>query len=325
MSPLPPHLRYRRLTSLDKSRFSVDPSCTHLESQDYAMCGEGNYRSHIISALTFLGRSRKSITRYAECCLTALVSRNVKTKKLRIQFETCGSRYCPNCSYRYRRDLAERIIKRIGIVKPKVWRFLTLTIRSTDEPLGEQLDNLRTSFRRLRQTVLWLSTQLLGYAVIEITFNEMTQKWHPHLHVLTRGIYLDQRKLSEQWKKCSRGSDIVDVRMIRNGRHAVNYICKYLGKSPEFGTMTYPVERAIEYLDALRNRKMVIGYGINMISESHDLPTEIPPATLDWIPLISLQKLITGANNGNRECRKLFAELNGILAQTSQPTFIDDG
>lgn len=285
------------------------------------MPGEGQFRSLVVTAMEFLNLPGKSVDRYADCCAHALVSRHKSTLKLRIQYETCGSRFCPNCAYRYRRDLSERIIKRIGIVKPKVWRFLTLTIKSTDEPLANQLDNLRNSFRRLRQTVLWLSTQLLGYAVIEITFNNKTQRWHPHLHVLTRGIYINQKKLAAQWAASSRGSMIVDVRMIKNGRHAVHYICKYLGKAPDIATSQEPVERMIEYIDALRNRKMVIGYGVSMLSESRDLPTEISTTDLQWQPLMSLKNLLTRADEGDAICRELLAQLKGAVAPTSQPLF----
>lgn len=289
------------------------------------MPGEGFYRSLVATAMIHLGVPDGSIDRYTECCSNALVSRNKKTLKLRIQYETCGSRFCPNCAYRYRRDLAERIIKRIGIVKPKVWRFLTLTVKSTDQPLAAQLDDLRKSFRRLRQTTLWLSTQLLGYAVIEITFNHESQRWHPHLHVLTRGQYIDQKKLSAQWAESSRGSSIVDVRMIKNGRHAVHYICKYLGKAPGLLSEKEPIERMIEYLDAVRHRKMVIGYGVNMLSESRDLPLAIPSVNLDWEPLMPLQLLLTLSNAGDRRCLFLRAELIGDVAQISQPSFLGHG
>jgi hypothetical protein len=52
----------------------------------------------------------------------------------------------------------------------------------------------------------------------------------PHLHMLIRGPYIPQRLLSK-WMANKLGSPIVDVRKVKNARHAARYIAKYVAKS----------------------------------------------------------------------------------------------
>jgi len=59
---------------------------------------------------------------------------------------------------------------------------------------------------------------------------ELTKKGTPHIHMLSRGGFIPQAWLSDQWKKLT-GSFIVDIRRIRRKKDVSNYITKYLGKA----------------------------------------------------------------------------------------------
>ena len=65
---------------------------------------------------------------------------------------------------------------------------------------------------------------------------EATKAGEPHLHILCRSGYIDQRWLSRQMKAIA-NAPIVDVRKVTNASTYARYIAKYVGKTPQrFGT-----------------------------------------------------------------------------------------
>ena len=60
---------------------------------------------------------------------------------------------------------------------------------------------------------------------------EATKRGAPHLHILARVKYIDQRWLSNQMRALT-GSPIVDIRKVRSVKQAASYISKYIGKAP---------------------------------------------------------------------------------------------
>jgi len=65
---------------------------------------------------------------------------------------------------------------------------------------------------------------------------EATKRGEPHLHILYRGPYIAQRRLSS-WLFDLTGAVIADIRAVRSQREVVRYIAKYITKQPaQFGT-----------------------------------------------------------------------------------------
>lgn len=66
---------------------------------------------------------------------------------------------------------------------------------------------------------------------------EQTQLGWPHLHVLARSKFIEQRWLSAEMLRLT-DSPIVDVRAVTNKRAAARYVSKYIAKAPgKFGTL----------------------------------------------------------------------------------------
>lgn len=140
----------------------------------------------------------------------------------------CRCRACPLCAVHRQRQTE----KRINAITEK-WdnmRHVVLTLKANDKPLDDQLSDLISSYRRLRQSVLWKSTVVAAIATVEVTLNNQTGMWHPHLHVLTTGQYLPQKELSNQWSIASSGSTIVWIGAVHSRRTAAKYISKYIAK-----------------------------------------------------------------------------------------------
>ena len=60
---------------------------------------------------------------------------------------------------------------------------------------------------------------------------EATKKGEPHLHILLRVKWIDQRWLSNQMRELT-SAPIVDIRHVTNSNKVANYISKYVGKDP---------------------------------------------------------------------------------------------
>jgi len=77
-----------------------------------------------------------------------------------------------------------------------------------------------------------------GYKTLDyLCVFEATKAGEPHLHILSRVPWLDQKWLSRQMKEIA-NAPIVDIRKVRSAKHVAFYIAKYIGKQPQkFGTL----------------------------------------------------------------------------------------
>ena len=65
---------------------------------------------------------------------------------------------------------------------------------------------------------------------------EATKAGEPHLHILARVKWIDQRWLSRQLDQLI-GAPICDIRRVKSAKQAAHYVAKYVGKAPgKFGT-----------------------------------------------------------------------------------------
>jgi len=65
---------------------------------------------------------------------------------------------------------------------------------------------------------------------------EATKRGEPHLHILARAPWIDQRWLSAQMRELM-NAPVVDVRRADNPGRVSSYVCKYVGKEPmRFGS-----------------------------------------------------------------------------------------
>lgn len=253
------------------------------------------YLKHVVPEEQTMRRA----DRMARCGLSGTVFYDRTSKRCILQPITCGVRTCSACCARHRQRIERIFSEMMGVPKPNEWRFITLTLRSTRAPLAAQLDWLQASFRRLRQTTMWKSTQRAGRGVIEITWNRETQMWHPHLHIVSKGSYLTQQILSNCWKKATQGSFVVDIRAIGSSKELSSYVSKYVGKPPDISDDPDAPKLILEWHKALEKRRMVITYGkLPKIELSEDLEQE-DEVPADAIPLGNIDAIASAAERGD--------------------------
>ena len=195
--------------------------------------------------------------------------------------------------------MADRVAATLTDFAPHVYKLLTLTVKSSTQPLAAQLDHLQASFRRLRQQAFWANRVKFGRAILELTMSPVTGLWHPHYHVVCRAAFLPQKLLSIAWARATNGSFIVDVRSIERPAQLANYLRKYLGKMSMLGERPIPAKQGEELYLALRHRKMIIPFGAPppLPSAAEVMPEIVDPA--DWQFVGMLDCVIRKARDGD--------------------------
>lgn len=290
---------------LDPWKTSVENPTQDDPDQQFRFADSHAYRAALLAALDQLRVSGSAAERFRDCGKNAWVMYSPSTGKYRVACTTCKNRWCPACH----RRIAGRIAKRLRAVLPtekaRRWKFVTLTLRHSKRTLTDQLRHLRASFRRLRQRSFWRKKVRGGYAVLEVSYNEQTAQWHPHLHIVCDSPYIDARELSKQWLAATRDSMIVHVRAVTNSAAAVGYLTKYLGKLPQL--VIYSTKKALqEYITGMAGTRLLQHFG--------DLP-KLPPEDSDeetrasYFPLGKLSTLQRKAAEGNRDAQFVLAQL----------------
>jgi len=202
----------------------------------------------------------------------------------------CHDRLCLPCGQARSRTIAANVK---DALKDRPYRCLTLTVKHRDVPLSHQLDHLLNSFRRLRAQAFWKKTQKGGVAFLEIKWNEPANHWHPHLHIILDGSYVDKRHVSKQWFKATKDSSIIRIALIRDHEKAVSYVCKYASKPIEHALYRTP-DRLDEAIEALHGRRLVFTFGTWRGVRLRDLPPRG-----EWRRVAKLDELLTLARRGD--------------------------
>lgn len=181
----------------------------------------------------------------------------------------CKSRVCPRCSRIRAKSLSTRIAKLVRLMDAP--RFLTLTVRSTDANLAEQVKLLRRRFATMRRRPEWTDHVSSGIYTVEITFNSATERWHPHLHAIIDGLYFPQPELLRLWQRTVGDHAGVDIRAVHGIRKLANYLACYVAKSCDLGNLRS--DRLPEWAVATHGLRLAQTFG----TLHHAKPQTEPP------------------------------------------------
>jgi hypothetical protein len=171
--------------------------------------------------------------------------------------------------------------------------------------------NLVAAFRRLRQTRLWKEHVGQSLAVIEVTRNNKTEEWHPHLHVIAATPFIPWKPLRAAWNKASGGAKVIDCTVMSQTTAAIDYVTSYLGKPPSVDVMVQ-ADLLAEWITATRGARMVIRAG------KWEKPTKPQQAEekkrSEHKSVAPLHEVIRKARLGHAESLVMLAELAGVRA-----------
>lgn len=293
-------------TSLDHGKTTVENGSVDAVERIYRFRDLKPYVEALEKVLPQLQISAKQTERFKRCGCNAWVVWSPSRHQYKLRTDTCKLRWCPKCHHQSAKRVTDNLTRALTGKPQYNWKFITLTTRASKLPLEEQIKHLRTSFRRLRQRKFFKANIRGGYAVLEITHNNKTKQWHPHLHIIADANYIPQKALSQEWLKASKDSFIVDIRKIRNSTAAVGYVAKYLGKLPELSLLG-DAEKTSEWIAALKGTRLINRFG-DLPEPTDEKFDDKQPA--DWQPVMRLATLLNSARNNDKEAIWLLQQIN---------------
>jgi len=184
----------------------------------------------------------------------------------------CRHRLCPLCGRRRSRQVSSQILDLLNLMAEP--RIIVLTVKSASTPLADQLRDLRLWFAKLRRQPFWKAAVAGGVYTIEITRNEETGLWHPHVNIIFDGRYLPQKLLQFHWHQITGHSEIVWIQQVYDRPNAANEIAKYVGKVQHVSQL--PPTAIREYASATSGMRFVQTFGNTWNKRVKDQDVEPP-------------------------------------------------
>lgn len=154
------------------------------------------------------------------CARSAIVGSTADGTSFKVVPLFCHKWSCPRCGKR------KSALWRSYALAGEPQRMITLTCKP-DVRFGtrELAKRMKKCFAKLVQKYR------RRYGTFEyLAVWELTKAGTPHIHVLQRGGFIPQTKLSEDWSTLT-GSFIVDIRAVESQEQVARYVTKYLTKS----------------------------------------------------------------------------------------------
>ena len=140
----------------------------------------------------------------------------------------CRQRLCAVCAWRRQARFVATTYPALELLTNNGFTllFVTLTVKNVcQDKIGEATNELSEAYTRLNRSAICSGVQ--GYVrSIEVTFNQDTETWHPHIHAIwimpadyspIHPEYISQPALIKAWRKALRAgyNPNVDIRMLR--------------------------------------------------------------------------------------------------------------
>lgn len=298
---------------MDRTSSSLDPLQTSVENPGdpppYSVLRHARHhrRRSLIQSIfatdALVSPSRRA--RYADCGRGGFVWWDPDERTCRLTCYRCGDLFCPTCAAERKRQVRHRLSDFFQDYNlAKSLKLLTLTLRSSSDPLADQLTTLLRSFRRLRQRVWWKRRARGGCWFVQVTRNADTGLWHPHLHCLLDSDYLERHELSDLWQKVTAGSIVVDIRVIRKADHAANYVARYVSQPVDLSKL--PRDAIAETIRAFHGRRLWHPFG-DWVAALKSV--EDRPSTERWQPLGQADRIIRAAWKGDLAAQAVCRQL----------------
>jgi hypothetical protein len=170
---------------------------------------------------------------------------------LRVQI-SCGDRTCPVCRrkwYGYHYGALKKYVS----TWPKVYCLTLTLINIPDEQISRwHVKRLREAFSKLRYRFKFAIRD--GFYIIQAT-NSGTG-WHLHAHVLYRGGYVPKEAVSKAWCAITKGSYIVDIKLVENYQKALQYLLSDFRGKPRIREQDFEIYRRLFF-----RSRLVQGFG----------------------------------------------------------------
>lgn len=274
-----------------------DSAATHFRHS-----GWSHNRKLICEALARTDQSRSRRDSFSDCGSHAYVLESVdRPGEYRVAGSACHDRFCGPCAQERSYTIAGNVLDAIRNVEV---RFLTLTIRTEGMSLGESLDKLYNSFSALRRRRFFKRRVRGGVAFVELKYSHKSERWHPHLHCLCTGTYIDRHKLSQLWHAVTGDSFIIDIQRPKRNELVAKYVTKYASK-PFNNTFVNRAELIDEAIVAMKGRKLSLTWGTWRGMQLTETPDDGA-----WEHVAPLNTIVEQASRGDADALAILKALH---------------
>jgi hypothetical protein len=261
-------------------------------------------RQVVHAALESAGTSVFALDRFAQCGSGCMIEMTARGERVRLKACYCHSKHCEPCMRAKGNKIAANLRERLSVEAEGRYRFITLTLKHTKQPLAVQLARLYKAFKKMRSYPEWKESQHGGAAMLEVKYDAPTGFWHPHLHLVSEGNFLHKRDLCAMWKQATGDSFIVDIRQMKDTKEVAHYVTKYISKgtSPSVWSIQSVAQ---EWIVATKGVRTMATYGtwrgFKLLAVKDD--------GLEWKPVASLISLYAGIEAGEEWAMRLLVRL----------------
>ncbi len=263
--------------------------------------GWSHLRRLVVESLKRTAQPETRIAGFADCGSHTYVLRSLEDPTLhRLAGSSCHDRFCLPCANERTHAIAMNVTEQLV---GKQSRFLTLTLKATNDPLLVTLDRLYAAFQTLRRRAFWKRRVTGGVAFLECKWVEKTHHWHPHFHILIEGAFIPYQRLKSLWYEITGDSFIVDIRLVKTSQEAARYVTKYASKpfNKSFVNRPHLLDEAVV---TLKGRKLVVTFGTwkNVVLARH-------VSEGAWESVGSLDDLLSRAAYGDVDAREILTSI----------------
>lgn len=192
-----------------------------------------------------------------ECRTRAWFVRSREDGFVKVASNACRLRWCPLCSKARQNYIRHQVSD--WFTEAYYPKFLTLTVLHTQQDLATQIDRIYHAFRELRRAKFFRDHCTGGIWFFQLCWNPKRQEWHPHLHTILSGQYMDYKRLKQLWYYYTQDSDILDIRPVKDPKKVADYVARYAARPLELSSL--PNKQAIEAMSSLFGRRLAGCFG----------------------------------------------------------------
>lgn len=230
-------------------------------------------RAQVRGAMEGAGFPGARLERFDNCGSASFVLvMKVEPYKFKRACNKCRDRHCKPCSIERANLYAANVKKRLNQYAGRLerrFRFVTLTLKSSDEPLPKQFRRWMDAFTQLRRVKLcnlrkrklrnwWTNYVVGGCYFLEATLSK--GKWHVHAHLIVEGQFLPQHELKALWHHVTGDSDVVDVRELSGVDDVAAEIAKYTAKGAG-AKLAAAGDKLVEWMIGTKSLRLCSTYG----------------------------------------------------------------
>jgi len=199
-----------------------------------AACFQGHLTASMYNAWSaaeslYQAVDRENNTHYEHrlhgCRTQAWFARHIETGKVRVISSACRLRWCPLCAKAKRTYITHEVAN--WIEHSRYHKFVTFTLKHSEEELSFQIDRLYKCFQKLRKSVFFKKHVVRGVWFFQIKRSKQTKQWHPHLHCIVTGQWIPYNELRAAWLKITKDSSVVDIRPVKDPAGCANEVARY--------------------------------------------------------------------------------------------------